>query len=527
RRALLDHLGRLGIALWTGAEPVGVTASEVRLADGRSVPSAFTIGTAGARPHPWIAASGLPTEGGYVVVGPDLAVAGKPGLFAAGDCAHLAHAPRPKAGVFAVREAPVLLRNLQAAAMETPLPGRYRPQRDYLKLISTGGKGAVADKFGLRLDGAWLWRIKDRIDRRFMERFQNLPSMPPPRLPARVAAGVREELGTGKPLCGGCGAKMPQAPLRAVIAATTRATDDPDILSGPGDDAARIRIGEDELVLTTDHLRAFSEDPYLMARIAANHAMGDIWAMSARPKVALVSVILPRMRPELQSRTLAEIMLGAREVFTPAGAAVVGGHTSVGAELTIGFTLTGTVQHEVTTIAGARPGDRLILTKPLGTGVVLAGEMQMAAPGPVVARTWSQMTRSLGPAAEILGPAAHSMTDVTGFGLAGHLMAMLEASGVAARLELDRIPFIEGAADLAARGIRSTLFDANMAPLERMTVPNDPRADLLFDPQTAGGLLAAVPQERAEELLEALRAVGESAAIVGAVTTGSPRIDVS
>ena len=153
---------------------------------------------------------------------------------------------------------------------------------------------------------------------------------------------MREELGDGAPVCAGCGSKVGSGALRAALdqlPETPRA----DVETPPGDDAAILTVGGARQVITTDHLRAFTEDPRAFARIAALHAMGDIWAMGAAPQAALASVVLPRMSEALQRRTLDEVMGAAAEAFGEAGAAIVGGHTTVGAEFTLGFTVTGTV----------------------------------------------------------------------------------------------------------------------------------------------------------------------------------------
>ncbi|HEX9856860.1 MAG TPA: selenide, water dikinase SelD, partial [Paracoccaceae bacterium] len=383
RAALLAHMNRLGVRLLTGARPARVTAGAVVLADGRSLPADFTLSVAGARPQGWLAETGLALTDGFLTIGATLQTS-DPAIFAAGDCAHLDHAPRPKAGVFAVREAPFLVHNLRVALSGSGRMRPFTPQRDYLKLISTGGRGAVADKFGMRLDGAWLWRWKDRIDRKFMAKFTAYPTMPAAPLPAPAATGLAEAMGA-KPLCGGCGAKVGAADLAAALSELP-APARPEILSGPGDDAAVLRHGTGFQVITTDHLRAFTEDPGLMARITAIHAMGDVWAMGARPQAALAQITLPRMSPRMQSETLREIMEAASETFRAAGADIVGGHTSIGAELTLGFTVTGLIADaapglppRILAKGGARPGDALILTKPLGTGTILAAEMARAA----------------------------------------------------------------------------------------------------------------------------------------------------
>ncbi len=526
RAALLAHLSRLGVTLLTGVGVERIEEGVVCLADGRRLPSDFTLGVAGARPQPWLAATGLALHEGFVSVGPTLQ-SSDPALFAVGDCAAMLHAPRPKAGVFAVRQAPVLHHNLRAVLSGGSLRP-FRPQKDYLKLISTGGKGAVADKWGLRLDGAALWRVKDRIDRAFMAKFQDYPAMPGPAVPAQHADGLAEAM-AATPLCGGCGAKVGPGALAGALA-TVPPPVRSDVLSGRGDDAATLVHGAGVQVITTDHLRAFCDDPYVMARIAAVHALGDIWAMGVTPQVALAHIILPRLAPAMEAATLAEIMAGAVSVFREAGADVVGGHSSVGAELTIGFTVTG-LGARVIGKGGARPGDALILTKPIGSGTILAAEMARASLpggllGEAVAACWALMIRAQGAASAVLAPEARAMTDVTGFGLAGHLLEMLDASGCAATLSLDAVPVMTGAEALAAAGQASSLAPANRVAAARMTFTESPRAALLFDPQTAGGLLAAVPVERAEALVAALRAGGDDAALIGMVEAGQPRLTV-
>lgn len=528
RAALLSRLADQGVTLLTGARPARIGPASVILADGRDLASDFTLSVAGARPQRWLAGTGLDLQDGFVRVGPTLQ-SSDPAILAAGDCAFLSHAPRPKAGVYAVRAAPVLAQNLRAALSG----GRMRPfhpQRDYLKLVSTGDRQAVADKAGLRLAGGWLWRLKDRIDRDFMARFATYPAMGLPTLPRPAAEGLAQAMGT-RPACAGCGAKMGAADLSAALADLPPPVRD-DVLSGPGDDAAVLAAGAGRVqVVTTDHLRAVTPDPALMARIAAVHALGDVLAMGAAPQAALAQVILPQAAPAIQADMLAEIMAAAGAVFRAAGADIVGGHTSVGAELTLGFTVTGLAPASaLRRKGGARPGDVLVLTKPLGTGTILAAEMALASlpgglTGEAVAAAWASMTRDPGPAAALLAPAARALTDVTGFGLAGHLMEMMEAAGTGARLTLGAIPLLPGALDLAAAGQASSLAPANRDSLGwRIDAPPGPRADLLFDPQTGGGFLAALPPDRADAILHALSEAGETAAAIGIVTEGPPHI---
>jgi len=509
RTHLLDAMQVLGVTLRTGATVTEVTADAVITAAG-PVPSAFTIGAAGAFPWRWLQNTSLPLENGFIRTRPDLRVEGHDTLFASGDCAHLIASPRPKAGVFAVRAAPVLTHNLRAA-LAGGARRQFNPQKHYLKLVSLGGKDAIAEKWGYALRAPRLWQWKDRIDRKFMDRLSDLPTMPRPTPPKETARDVRA-LMRAKPLCGGCGAKIGAQVLGDVLAHLPVSTRN-DIKYGPGDDAAVLTIGGQDQVITTDHLRAFTLDPGVMARIAAVHALGDIWSMGASPQAALVQIILPRMSEPLQARSLSEIMSAAQDIVGAAGAEIVGGHSTMGDELTIGFTMTGLLTGPAITQSGAQPGDALILTRPLGTGALLAAEMAGAARGDDIAALLARMQQPQGAAAKALQN-AHAMTDVTGFGLAGHLHAICAASGVGAVIHGDALPIYPGAEEALARGHASTLAPANAASAPVAGAPDG----ILYDPQTAGGLLACVSAQTAKETLARLHETDPDAAIIGQIT---------
>lgn len=527
RAALLAQLADYDVTLLTGVEPNAIDPHSVTLTSGQILPSDFTLSVAGAQPQAWLGDTGLALHNGFVTVTPNLQ-SSDPLIFAVGDCAHMAYAPRPKAGVFAVRQAPYLFHNLRAVLSGAPLR-QYHPQRDYLKLISTGRKRAVADKLGLRVEGEWLWRWKDGIDRKFMAKFADYPQMPIPKAPKDAVQGLTEALGQ-KPLCGGCGAKVAGGTLGTALGylpAPIRA----DVLSGPGDDAGILQLVNSVQVLTTDHLRAFTHDAAVMAKITAIHALGDIWAMGAQPQSALSQITLPRLGPALQAEMLAEILTAAAQVFGQAGADILGGHTSIGAELTIGFSITGLAEKPVRK-TGAQAGDAIILTKPIGTGTILAAEMAIAnlpdlMMGEVVTTCLASMLHPLALASKILAPHATAMTDVTGFGLAGHLLEMLDGAGIGATIDLAAVPTLAGAVDLAALSYASSIAPSNRALcLGRIDAPIGPQTALLYDPQTAGGLLATVPQAQAKHVLAALIAAGEPAAIIGRIHSGKELLRV-
>ena len=516
RAMLLSAMTDLGIGLRLNARIERIEAQQVLLNDQDPVSARFCVGAAGAFPHAWITQTDLPQKDGFIEVGPDLRIAGDSTLFAVGDCAHMPFAPRPKAGVFAVRAAPILHANLRAA-LTGGRTRTFKPQKNYLKLISLGGKSAMAEKYGLAFAGPLLWRWKNRIDQAFMDRLDELPVMKAPPAPTQVASGVQEIL-ADKPLCGGCGAKVGGGVLSDALCDLPKISGD--VVAGAGDDAAILRTpGGGFQVMSTDHLRSIVHDPVQMTRIAAVHALGDVWAMGAEPQVALASLILPRMSAALQARTLREITQSATEVFHTAGAQLVGGHTTMGAEMTIGFTVTGTRPTMPITVTGAQPGDVLVLTRPIGSGVIMAAHMQGSAEGRIVANALQIMERPQHQEAEVLRQ-AHAMTDVTGFGLAGHVRAICLASGLDAELWQSAIPIYPGARTLSDRGVASTLMPSNRADTAVAGIEDA----LLFDPQTAGGLLAAMPRKDAERAIAALAKLGCGAHIIGRLETGAGTI---
>ncbi|GAB5455271.1 MAG: hypothetical protein Hens2KO_15000 [Henriciella sp.] len=476
----------------------------------------FIVSAAGAQPHAWLQNTALELKDGYIAIDQHLKAIGAPDVYAVGDCAHLTHAPRPKAGVFAVRQAPILFANIRAS-LSGGQTQSYRPQKDYLKLISTGRKSAVTDKWGLGFAGDWVWRLKDRIDRKFMDQFQAKTDLPTPSLPRNAAHGVSKYLQQHANPCGGCGAKLGQASLTKGLGSTSRDMED----------AAIVGSGGHQRVLSTDHLRAFNADPYLLSKVAAVHALGDVWAMGVQPEAALSQIILPPLANDKQTNMLREIMIGAREVVEATGAKIVGGHTSSGAELTIGFTISAPAGARPVLQNGAQEGDVIVLTKAIGTGVILAAEMRQLADGEDYQRTIETMLHPQAVASSLLASSASAMTDVTGYGLAGHLLNVVDASGVSAELEGQSIPVLPSALRHAHEGVRSTLWSANLSQAPRLKMSDGPLKDLLFDPQTCGGLLATVPENEVNKVLQKFRDAGEPIWRIGRIIAGAAVINIT
>jgi selenide,water dikinase len=273
-------------------------------------------------------------------------------------------------------------------------------------------------------------------------------------------------------------------------------------------------------VQTVDFFRAFIDDPYVFGEIAANHALNDVFAMGGVPRHALATALVPPGPARQVEEALFQLLAGARACLDREGVALVGGHSGEG-ELALGFSVTGEVAPErIVRKGGLKPGDALILTRPLGTGVLFAGAMRARAKAAWVEAALAAMRQSNRAAAAILREhGASAMTDVTGFGLIGHLGEMLAASLAAAELDPAAVALYPGALELAHAGISSTLLPENLtlASLLRGEVDAALRA-LLFDPQTAGGLLAGVPSDRATACVAALRREYPHAAMIGRVT---------
>ena len=529
RRRFGEILRDRGISVMTGGKASEVR-SDVVLVDGNGAVALDEVfWTTRAAPAHWLADTALALDPeGFIRVGETLQSVSHPEVFAAGDIAAIeGHAP-PKSGVYAVRSGPPLAYNLRRL-LEGQRLAAYKPQREALYLISTGERYALGARNGLTFEGAWVWKLKDFIDRRFMAKFNELPAMAADDrapVPAIADQAAIKEISALAMRCGGCGAKVGATILtRALGSVEPAARDDVVVGLDAPDDAAVVDTGGRSLaVQTVDYFRAIVDDPYTFGKIAANHALGDIYAMGAEPQTALAIATVPYGIEAKVEADLTEMMAGANAILRLANCALVGGHTSEGAELSLGFAVNGLVDRNAALRKrGLQPDDALILTKPIGTGALLAAHMRGKAKARWVMAAIAHMTQSNMAAAQILrGHSANAATDITGFGLLGHLVEMIKASDVDASLWLLKVPLLEGLTQSMGAGIFSSLQPQNVrlrrAIRNLETATTHPLYPVLFDPQTAGGLLASIPSDRAPACLAALQAAGyASAAIVGRV----------
>ncbi|MCH1464731.1 MAG: selenide, water dikinase SelD [Alphaproteobacteria bacterium] len=541
-------LARHNITIHHRANVEEITSDTVILEAGNKIPAAHIFVVTAARPASWISNLKLShCEDGYISVRPTLQTVEYDNVFAAGDVASMVGEPREKAGVFAVRAGPYLAFNLRSYIEQTPLKS-FSPQTRYLALIGLGGKNALALRGNFVAQGAFWWHLKNWIDRRFMQKFNNLPEMvtPPTSMPAYA-----KKL-TDKPVqdvfeCAGCGAKAGADILRDALEeacnlAREKGVDERFLPpAGIASDYSHLPLPDDsskstQLSQSVDFISQHISDSYLFGRIAVLHALSDVFVAGDKPFAAQALVTLQRTRPEMQKSDLAMMLSGALEELAAHRTKLIGGHTTIGSEAMLGFAVTGLSKADKPSPALPKTEDvMLVLTKPIGIGIVLAAEMRgICAPDSYDAAL-AAMLASNARAANIIISAAPSalMTDVTGFGLARHglnLAQRAEATGM--ELWLDSLPLLIGAKELAASGTRSSLFSHNRQDIAvqggaMLGTEYTPLIELLFDPQTSGGILAALPRSKAHEICGKLQEAGYiQAEIIGRLSQTQSGITV-
>jgi selenide,water dikinase len=491
------------------------------LADGEEIACDAVLWATQAAPPGVLGASGLTVDsGGFLQVKETLQSIHDPAVFGTGDCVSFQAFPElPRNGVHAVRQGAVLFDNVGRFLKEQALRP-FRPQRFTLNLLNTADGEAMLSYGPIHWKSKRARRIKDRIDRAWIDKFTQFA-------PMQNSAATQEE--NYEMRCGGCGSKISSDILSAALKRLDL-PDDPRVLLGcrAGEDAAVHQFRPqlygtepDKLVevQTVDYFKAFVDDPYLFGRIAALNAVSDLYAMNARPFSALAIATLPYARGPFQEAQLYELLSGAVHSFRQLHVVLTGGHTTEGQELALGFSVTGFGEVDrLFQKSNLQAGDRLILTKPLGSGALLAAWMRGECRAAWFERLKQSMLLANADAAAIFAAAGvRACTDVTGFGLAGHLLEMLDASKMSARLTAKEVPVYDGFADVVAAGIVSSLHRDNLKTACRVDGPTS-LPGWLFDPQTSGGLLAAVKPEAVGATLDKLQQAGlPDARIIGEV----------
>ena len=472
--------------------------AKIALIDGERDYGGPSLLCTGSQGPAWLAMSGLPLDrDGRIRTDRCLRVEGHPCLFASGDCAVISTEPRPASGVWAVRAGRPLAANLEAACQGQSLRP-WHPQREALQLIGSHEDAAWARWGRWRLGPSpLLWRLKQRIDHAFMAGFQQ---------PATMADAAPMA-------CRGCAAKLPAQPLAAALERVG--------LGGQPEDAAHLP-GSEELLQSVDGFPALVSDPWLNGRLTALHACSDLWACGARVSSAMATITLPMVPTNEQQELLVQTLAGIRSVLDEQGAELIGGHTmesrsasplpaSLGVQITL--SVNGRSSQSPWLKSGLQPGDALLISRPLGTGVLFAGAMTGATKATDLDAALKGMAGSQHTLLEQLEPVRgdiHACTDITGFGLLGHLCEMLQnRTGLKILLDGAAIPAYSGALDLFERGISSTLAPSNRTawcwldgPVQLQQPPSAALLELLVDPQTCGPLLLACSSKAAAQLTQ-------------------------
>lgn len=465
---------------------VAAQPGSITLEDGRELAADCVLVSTPVAPPAWLVNSELPkAANGFLAVDAYLAVHGYTNLFACGDIAELC-SPRARAGVMAVRAGQYLARVLDQI-MRGQSRHAFRPQKHWLTLINCGDGEAIFIKGWLALQGRWVWWLKDRIDQSFMRQFAIEPM--------HHDAPMR---------CEGCAAKLPGQVLRSEFGANFE-----DASVDPSQSKGALR--------SIDGLSYLVADPHLMGWLAMRHAASDIWAMGGTPRRALALVAVTRAgQPNLESAEFSLVIAGLRSAAMAYGVRLDGGHSVALTQPMVAVSIDGEVAHPIQK-QGACSGDLLVMSGPIGSGVLFAGFRQGRVAGRYVDRYLQTALCSLQDASTIAGQVGVSaMTDVTGFGLAGHLAELLEGTSLGVAWSPD-IPVYDGVQAAIALGVKSTAADDNTAYAGRIGAGAP--SVVVFDPQTAGPLLVSVHPDRLDALLMAWRQAGYSAAVVGRITT--------
>jgi len=425
-------------------------------------------------------------------------------IFAVGDSGTIVGSKLVKAGVYAVRQGPILWDNIRRLIWKRQ-PVDFIPQSGFLKLINTADGKTIAEYKGRTIYSGWCWKLKNRIDVKFMRMYQDYTPMEMTTVEPPSAEEVMR--------CLGCGGKIGSQLLSQVLSELEVPPHD-DVLIGleNPDDAAVIKTHDDQVTVTTDFFASPFDDPYLVGRIALLNSASDCCVMGAQPTSGLAIVQLPLGHPRAQAQVMRELMAGGVEELRKMNATIVGGHSIEGPRITIGYTILGRQLVDPKTKGMLQVGDQLVMTKSIGTGVLLAALMQGLLSGAAYQPLVDAMLKSNYVALRLIQEHAISgITDVTGFGLAGHLAEMLKASSKSARIQMDDVPVLPRCQDLIEAGIESTLAPDNRMVARKVSLRStlsEKKIASLFDPQTSGGLLFGVAQDRAERVIRFLKDEG-------------------
>ena len=481
RRALEEKR----ITLIESVEVTEAVVGEVRLSDGRSVAAYVVCVATPVRAPSWIEQSGLAGKDGFLNVNAELQVDDYEGLYASGDIVNLPSS-RGRSGVMAVRAGQYL-----AKALVQKIQGRhvspFRPQRHWLTLLNLGDGEAIAVRGSLAYKGASLFKLKDRIDQKFMARFK----------PRKMSSAEAMR-------CEGCAAKLPGDMLTSVFG---QQFEDGAITTQQG--VSRIR--------SIDALTHLVDDPYLIGALAMRHAVSDVWAMGASPTTALTLIAVERaLSQHIEASDFVQAQAGLQDAAHAYGVEIVGGHSLSLNQPMIAVEVEGECARPVRKNS-VMAGDELWITGPVGSGILFSALASGLTIGASIDQWVTTALKSLFEASQIAArEGVHAMTDVTGFGLAGHLREMLSWNNLGIQWA-EKIVTFSGVDECIARGIQSTAYVDNVRYAQQ--IGHKAPSAVVFDPQTCGPLLIAASPGIAKRVVHIWEEAGLSPQQIGVVTT--------
>ncbi|MGC6391716.1 MAG: selenide, water dikinase SelD [Alphaproteobacteria bacterium] len=411
---------------------------------------------------------------------------GHANIFITGDMATFQPKVLPRAGVYAVRSASTLHHNINALLNDKPMKA-FRPQKDFLRLVSLGPNDGIAHKYGLAYHGRWVWSWKNYIDRKFLSQFHDIRPM--------MAPKKKDD----KMICGGCAGKVSGSALKKAL--QNNGTFQPH-------DAAELRLGAEVMHWSNDAMRSFIQDEYTMAKIACQHAIGDILAVGKKPMVAMVTAALPSANDAMMARQLHQTMQGVQKISDIWRMNVIGGHSLESSEWMLSLSLGSCLGPALFSKKRPKEPCDIFITGPIGTGILMSAHMQ----GHLTLDEYDAVIDHLlrtPPNLNLLNDHVPilSATDITGYGISGHLLEMLEYDTDGFTWQKNAIPALPGVERLK-KEFQSSLWGSNAQYAQ--SLPTHPLTDelLLHDPQTCGGFLIACAPQNSETLLSILNEQG-------------------
>jgi selenide, water dikinase len=529
--------------------------SKIHCESGNTYDSNFIVFTTHASPPKWISNVNIKKDkNGFILVNTFLQSTSNPEIFATGDIANIENYNIEKSGVYAVRQGSYLFSNLIALTQNQKLK-HYIPQKYFLSLLSTGDNKAIAKRNYLSWGPSnFLWKWKDYIDKKFMNSFVNLPY------------GMKSNSGlmfkNGDIRCTGCGSKIGESVLHNALSRVKNYIENKEIKEdifidkiskilqnniashnsskiiiglNDGDDSAVLSLPLGKYTVNTlDFFKPLLKDNFISGKITANHCLNDIYSLGALPDSAMALITIPRMNEKESEEEIFQHMAGLVEVLEMEKCKLIGGHTNEGLETIIGLSCTGLVDSgSELRKENIKKGDILILSKPLGTGLIFACDMRNKSKAKWIDSAIFYMLQSNRRAMEIMKESnVRAITDISGFGLIGHLYKALQKTNLSAVLNLSNIPMIDGVKNILKDFplIKSSLFPENWNSFyNHITLDKNLvnfNIDILFDPQTSGALLGFIPSEMSYNCISNLKKNGYTTSIIGEVTQAEFKIKI-